>query len=203
MRETVYRNFSEEIEADIIEPLGRSVRVTTYVDTNLMHDMTTGRSVTGILHFLNKTPIDWYTKKQSSVATATFGSEFMAARTATEQILELRSILRYLGVPIIGSTYLFGDNNSVTQSCTLPHGKMRKHHEMLSFHRVRESIAAKVIRFIHVYGKSNPADILSKSWGYQQVWDLLRPFLFGEGNTYDLLKLDNQKLAGKYPRKGE
>ena len=127
----------------------------------------------------------------------------MAARTATEQILELCSILRYLGVPIIGSTYLFGDNNSVTQSCTLPYGKIRKLHVILSFHRVRESIAAKIIRFIHVYGKSNPADILSKAWGYQQVWDLLRPLLFWEGKTYDLLKFDNQKTADKFPRKGE
>ena len=74
---------------------------------------------------------------------------------------------------------------------------------MLSFHRVRESIAGKIIRFIHVYGKSNPADILSKAWGYQQVWNLLRPLLFWEGNTYDLLQIDEQKTTSKCPRKGE
>jgi hypothetical protein len=34
------------------------------------------------------TPIDWYSKKQSTIETATYGSEFMAARTATEHLLE-------------------------------------------------------------------------------------------------------------------
>ena len=60
-----------------------------YVDANLMHDLLSGKSVTGILHLLNKTPIDWYSKKQGTVKTATFGSEFVAARTAVEQIIDL------------------------------------------------------------------------------------------------------------------
>jgi hypothetical protein len=47
----------------------------------------------------------------------------------------------------------------------------------LSFHRVREAIAAKIIGFYHVDGVLNPTDILSKHWGYQQVWKLLRPSL--------------------------
>ena len=187
----MYGNVKEDIPSDAIEPLGKPVILTTYVDANLMHDVTTGRSVTGILHLLNKTPIEWYTKKQPSVATATFGAEFMAARIATEQILELRCMLRYLGVPVMGSTYLFGDNQSVVQSCALPFGKIHKRHVLLSFHRIREAIAAKVIKFIHVYGKSNPADILSKAWGHQQVWHLLRLILFWEGNTLDLVKEEN------------
>jgi hypothetical protein len=45
----------------------------------------------------------------------------------------------------------------------------------LCFHRVRE---AKIIDFYHVDGVRNPTDILSKHWGYQQVWKLLRPLLF-------------------------
>jgi hypothetical protein len=44
-----------------------------YVDANLFHGLITGRSVTGILHLVNKTPIDWYvySKKQATVETAT------------------------------------------------------------------------------------------------------------------------------------
>ena len=52
--------------------------------------------VTGILHFFNKTPINWFSKLQSTVDTATFGSEYVAARTCTEQIIDLRMTLRYL-----------------------------------------------------------------------------------------------------------
>ncbi len=51
---------------------------------------------------------------------ATFGSEFIAERTATEQIMEMRLVLRYLGVPIGGPTYMFGDNKSVVDSSNVP-----------------------------------------------------------------------------------
>jgi hypothetical protein len=38
--------------------------------------------------------------------------------------------------------------------------------------------------------KDNPADIVSKHWGYQQVWQLLKPLLFYSGNTLDLIAED-------------
>ena len=76
--------------------------LTHYVDANLLHDMITGRSVTGILHFINQRLVDWYSKKQATAETATYGSEFVAARTCVEQIIDIRTTLRYLGVPIIG-----------------------------------------------------------------------------------------------------
>ena len=84
--------------------------------------MLTGRSVTGVLHFFNKTPTDWYAKKQGSAETATYGSEFVAARTATEQIIDNRMSLRYLGVPIKES-FMFGDNESVLNSSNVPTGE--------------------------------------------------------------------------------
>ena len=47
--------------------------------------------------FVNKTPVDWYSKKQATVETATYDSEFVTAKTATEQIMDIRQTLRYLG----------------------------------------------------------------------------------------------------------
>jgi hypothetical protein len=81
--------------------LGKQVILSHYVDVNLYHNVLTGRSVTGVLHFLNGTPIDWYSKKQATVESATNGSEFVAARTWVEQIIDLGHTLRYLGVPEI------------------------------------------------------------------------------------------------------
>jgi hypothetical protein len=78
---SVYGDVKEIIPTDIPEPKGKYVTLSHYFDANLYHDMVTGRSVTAILHFLNQTPMDWYSKKQATVETATFGSEFIAART--------------------------------------------------------------------------------------------------------------------------
>ena len=184
---SVYGNVKEDSPDDAPTPLGKPVILTTYVDANLFHDMATGRAVTGVLHLINQTPFEWYSKKQGTVETATYGSEFMAARIPTEQILSNRHTLRYLGVPIIGSTYMFGDNKSVVDSASKPHAVLHKRHTALSFHRVREAIAAKVIQFHHINGDINPADILSKHWGYQQIWSLLQALLFWPDDTTKLL----------------
>ena len=186
---SVYGDVKELLPQNAPEPLGNFVTLSHYVDANLFHDLLTGRSVTGILHFTNKTPIDWYSKKQATVETATYGSEFVAARTCTEQVIDLRTTLRYLGVPIRNKSYMFGDNKSVVDSSMTPHAKLHKRHTALSFHRVREAIAGKIIGFYHIAGEHNPADILSKHWGYQQVWKLLKPLLFWQGDTLDILKL--------------
>ena len=135
------------------------------MDANLLHCLATGRSVSGILHFLNQTPIEWFSKKQATVETATYGSEFTAARLATDQIIDIRSYLRYLGVPIKDRAYLFGDNEAVVTSSTTPHSVLKKRHNALSYHRVREAIASRIIVFKHIPGSLNPADILSKHWG--------------------------------------
>jgi hypothetical protein len=50
--------------------------------------------------------------------TATYGSEFVAALTCTEQIVELRILLCYLGVPIQDQSYMFGDNQAVVKGST-------------------------------------------------------------------------------------
>ena len=183
---SVYGEVKELIPHDAPEPLGKFVTLTHYVDANLMHDMITGRSVTGILHLINKTPIDWYSKKQATVETATYGSEFVAARTCVEQIINLRLTLRYLGVPIREKSYMFGDNQSVVNSSSQITAKLHKRHTMLSFHRVCEAIASGMINFIFINGAINPADILSKHWGYSLIWPQLKPLLFWKGDTAEI-----------------
>jgi hypothetical protein len=150
-----------------------------------MHDMITGRSLTGILHLMNKTPIEWYSKKQATVEVATYGSEMVAMRTCVEQIIELRSTLRYLGVPVREKSYVFGDNETAVNSSIKIHAKLHKRHNMLSFHFVREAVAAGFVHITHIPGNINPADILSKHWGYSDMWPILKPLLFFQGDTMD------------------
>ncbi len=181
--ESTYGNVQEEVPHDAPKPLGKPVVTVSYVDANLMHCLNTGRSVTGILHFLNGTLIDWYSKKMSTVETATYGAEFVAARTCVEQLIDLRITLRYLGVPIRERSYMFGDNESVVNSAMQPFAKLHKRHTALSFHRVREAIASKKYVFTHIPGENNPADIVSKHWGYSSIWHMLRTLQYVEGDT--------------------
>ncbi|CAJ1964689.1 unnamed protein product [Cylindrotheca closterium] len=179
--DSVYGCPTEQIPADAPTPLGKLVILTHYVDANLFHCMLTGRSVTGIVHLIIGSRIDAFSKKQATVETATRGSKFVAACTCVEQIMVLQFTLRYLGVPIQGRSCMFGDNESVVNSSSQPDAKLHKRHVALLFHRVREAIASNMLSFLHIDGVKNPTDILSKHWGYQQIWPQLRALLFWVG----------------------
>ena len=54
----IYGKVSELLSTNAPEPLDKPVTLTHYVDTNLIHNITTGRSVTVCLYFINGTFID-------------------------------------------------------------------------------------------------------------------------------------------------
>jgi hypothetical protein len=127
---------------------------------------------------VNKTPLDWYSKRQGCVETSTYGSEFVASRIATDKIVETRYMLRMLGVQMSGPSYLFGDNLAVVSSSTIPEFNLKKRHNALSYHRVREAVAAGIIKYIHINGTDNPADVLTKFLPSHKWYPLMKPILY-------------------------
>ena len=189
--EYVYGDVYEELPPDMPEPKGNPVRTSHFADAKLLHDLVTGKSVTGILHMINKTPIDWYSKRQATVESATYGSEFVAARVCVDQIIDLRYTLRMLGVPLDGPAWMFGDNLSVVVSSTIPSSSLKKRHNALAYHRVREAVAAKIVHFLHIPGKENPADVLTRALSSRNWFPLLKPILYwGMGEDKEMVKLD-------------
>ena len=82
---------------------------------------------------------------------------------------------------------MIGDNGSVVTSASIPESPLCKRHQALAYHYTREAISSGAIDFRHIPGEINPADILSKHWGYAQIWVMLRAVMFWAGNTSDLL----------------
>ena len=111
--------------------------------------------------------------------TATYGSEFVAAKTATEQIMDIRQTMRYLGTT---KSFLFGDNRSVVTSATLPHSTLTKRHNIFAFHRVREAIAAKLMAFYWIQTAYNLSDMISKHWDHPTVYPMILKLLITRGN---------------------
>ena len=111
--QSVYGDIRESKPENSPTPRGKSICTTMYKDTNLCDDLVTGRAVTGIFHFINKTPINWFSKKQSTMETATYGSEFSSVKTAIEQIQGLRTMLRYLGVPVDNTSYCWSSRSMI------------------------------------------------------------------------------------------
>ena len=145
------------------KPRGPTINMTTYTDADHAGNLVTRRSHTGIIHFLNNAPISWYSKRQTTVEASTFGSEFNALRVAVDQIVAMRQKLRYMGVRVEQPTKVFCDNMSVVLNSSKPESTLKRKHNQICFHRVREAVASKIIRVGYVDSKCNLADILTKN----------------------------------------
>ena len=84
---------------------------------------------------------------------------------------------------------MFGDNKSVVMSSTRHQSILNKGHNMLSYHRVREAIAAKILEFHWCSSSPKRSDILSKHWDYMKLKDTIRELFDYQGDII-LLKPD-------------
>ena len=90
--------------------------------------------MSGILHFLNKIPIDWCSKKEASVETTTHRSKHFSARMHVDQIMDLMSILYYSSILVRSKSFMLRDSILVVDSSIMLHKKIHERHVALSFH---------------------------------------------------------------------
>ena len=71
---------------NIPQPKGQPVKVTTYAGLKLCRNILDGKAVTGTLHFVNQTLVDWYAKKQAAAKTTTYGAEELRSTGAYDYV---------------------------------------------------------------------------------------------------------------------
>ena len=84
---SLYVKANEELPPNAPKPWGKVVQINCFIDSDHTGDKITRRSHIGILLYINSTPISWYSKKQTTVESATYGSESIALRLTSEQII--------------------------------------------------------------------------------------------------------------------
>ena len=134
--EDQYRDAYEEIDPAFPVPKGKPLCTCIFFDSDHAHDTKTRRSITGVLVVVGSTPVSWMSKRQGAVATSSYGAEFCAMRTATEEAISIRYMLRSLGIPVTEPTKLFGDNLGVIQNASMPEASLVKKHVAIAFHCV-------------------------------------------------------------------
>ena len=91
--------------------------------------------------------------------------------------------------------YVWGDNESMINSSTIPESKLSKRHNILSFHYVRSMISRGYINLQHLASEWNLANILTKNWSYQSSYhELIQPVFHHSGNTAALFLDDTLEL---------
>jgi len=173
-----YGNVEEEEPPNAPPPRGKQVQINAFVDANHARNKITRRSQTGILIYLNRAPILWYSKSQKTVETSTFGSEFVALRIATEMIKGLRYKLRMMGIPLDGPANVLIDNETVMKNASIPSSTLQKKHNAICYHCVREAVASNVIRVAHIPTDQNLADMFTKPLGATKLHAFCKRILY-------------------------
>ena len=106
------------------------------------------KSITGIIHLINQTPIKYFCKLQNTVEITTYGLELVAAKQCAEQIRELQETLKLIGIPIEESAWMLGNNSSVITSSTIPSSALKKHYQTLSYHYVHTCAVHGFLKFV-------------------------------------------------------
>ena len=164
----IYRDAKEDIPANSPEPLGKSVQINAYSDADHAGNKVTRRSQTGILIYVNMAPISWFSKKQNTVESSTFGSEFIALRITIEKVKSLRYKLRMMGLKLDGPANIFVDNESVVNSSMRPESVLKKKHVSIAYHLARESFAASIVNIFGVRSEDNLSDAFTKVLPYSK-----------------------------------
>ena len=173
-----YKGTEEEIPLDMPEPRGREVGIHCFVDASHASDKVTRRSQTGILIFVNRAPIVFYSKRQNSVETSTFGSEFTAMKQAIELVKALRYKLRMFGIPLEGPASMYCDNEAVYKNVTIPSSVLNKKMHGISYHYCREAVAGGTCRIAKEDTTTNLSDLFTKVMGRIKRESLLDRFMY-------------------------
>jgi hypothetical protein len=77
-----YPSATEAIPPTMPKALGKAVATMCYVDADHAGCLATRRLHAGVLLYVNSVLVLWHSKRQNTVEASTFGSEFIAAKTA-------------------------------------------------------------------------------------------------------------------------
>ena len=108
-----YGELKEVIPKNAASPRGKGFYMIGYVDADLAGHKMIRRSRKSFVIYLNQAPIYWFSKQQNGVECITFGSELIAMKQCCEYVIGLRYKIRMMGIPAIGCSFLYGDNQSV------------------------------------------------------------------------------------------
>ena len=175
-----YPDAKEEMPPDQPIPRIKKAHITIYVDADHAQDQVTRRTVTGVILFVNGTPLRWISKRQKTVETSTYGSELVAARIAVKQTCDGISVLV---------------ENVRCRSRWPMHAVQWQHFSHSEHHHPKSATQEKAQRyrqpssswmccswdmsfFPHVDLVSNLADFLTKPLGAVAFWRVVKPGLF-------------------------
>ena len=141
-----------------------TLELVTFCDADLAGETDTRKSTTGIVIFLDKSPVLWKSKQQKTVSTSTQAAELTAVATATEDTLWLRNLLAESGLTQSGPTTIHEDNSA---AALWANGQQlgRARYLAIRFAFIREQVQLGAISVARISTSDQRADALTKNLG--------------------------------------
>jgi hypothetical protein len=134
------------------------------VDSDHAGKKRTLHSRTGFfIFYCNLAPIIWLSKQQATIETLVFGAEFVAMKHGIKTLRGLRYKIRTMGIPLSGSTYIYGNNKSQVTNSSRPELTVKKKCNSICYHAIRESVAMGETLLTHIRTGEKLAAFLTKA----------------------------------------
>ncbi len=173
--------YSDVIEEDLPNmpvPLGNPIHMSCCVDADHVGNKVTRRLHTGVFILLNNTPVIAFNKQQNTCESSTYSLELVATQIAKDMVSALRIKFKCFCIPISGPTNVFCDNDAVVQNTSIPESTLSKKHNAMSYHIIREAVAAEIIPVGKEDTLTNIANVFTKLVPFTRKYQLLSPFLW-------------------------
>ena len=174
----IFRYLKKEPSVSLHYEKGGNLKVIGYVDSDWAGDSVTRKSTTGFIFMLAGAAISWSSKKQTVVALSSTEAEYMAACTATQEAVYLRTLMKDLKMEQVGPTTIYQDNQSSIAIANSDVSSKRTKHIDIRYHYVQEKIQSEEIKIKYRETTKMAADCLTKAVG-SQVLDRNRVKIFG------------------------
>jgi hypothetical protein len=134
------------------------------------------RSISGMVITLANGTVSYQSKKQSTVATSTTESEYVAAANAVKELIWIKSLLKELGREdeAEGQDTLLSDSQGAIALGRNPEYHARTKHIDVQYHFIRECVENGTIQLKYCPTKDMVADALTKALPRDRHWALIR-----------------------------
>ena len=152
----------EELPKRMPELKGLGVMIRVKVKADHTSDIVAKRLMTAFLVSFNCALIYWWCRKQMSVETSSFGSEFIALKQCCEYLHSLRYKLHMMDIPCEAPAYMYSDYQYVLAYMTIPDSTLKKKLQGIAYHFVRGRFTRDEWQMLYINTHEIKADLLTK-----------------------------------------
>nr|GEU68354.1 ribonuclease H-like domain-containing protein [Tanacetum cinerariifolium] len=137
-------------------------QLSAYIDADWAGCPVTRRSTSGYCVFLGDNLLSWSAKRQVTLSRSSFESEYRGVANVVAETAWIRNLLCELHTPLSTTTLVYCDNVSAVYMSANPVQHQRSKHIEIDIHFVRDFVASRQVRVLHVPSRFQYANISTK-----------------------------------------